>query len=133
MKNKTIHVISDSFSLNDNKEFSNLNIINILVRDNSSLSKKILEASKDTDLIILVNLINIFDENILNTIKKLNCNLLYCSEYNFERTNKVNAIATLTTHVIQGFKSETNNVLYEAIKEIAEEYCFLFDLEKIYK
>ena len=22
---------------------------------------------------------------------------------------------------------------YEAIKEIAEEYCFLFDLEKIYK
>ena len=118
MKNKTIHVISDSFSLNDNKEFSNLNIINILVRDNSSLSKKILEASKDTDLIILVNLINIFDENIMNNIKKLNCNLLYCSEHNFERTNKVNAIATLTTHVIQGFKSETNNVLYEAIKEI---------------
>ena len=118
MKNKTVHVISDSFSLNKNKEFSNLNIINILVTDNNGLSEEILEASKDTDLIILVNLNNIFDENIMNNIKKLNCNLLYCSEHNFEKENKVNAIATLTPYVIQGFKSETRNVLYEAIKKI---------------
>jgi hypothetical protein len=54
----------------------------------------------------------------MNNIKKLNCNLLYCSEHNFEKENKVNAIATLTPYVIQGFKGETNNVLYEAIKEI---------------
>ena len=118
MKNKTIHVISDSFSLNKNKEFPKLDIINILVRDNNDLSEAILKASKNTDLIILVNLINIFDENIMNNIKNLNCNLLYCSEHNFEKENKVNQIATLTPHVIHGFKSETNNVLYEAIKEI---------------
>jgi hypothetical protein len=118
MKNKTIHIISDSFSLKKNKEFSNLNIINILVRDNNNLSEEILEASKNTDLIILVNLINIFDENIISNIKNLNCNLLYCSENSFEKENKVHKIATLTPHVIQGFKSETNNVLYEAIKEI---------------
>ena len=37
---------------------------------------------------------------------------------NFEKENKVNAIATLAPYVIQGFKGETNNVLYEAIKEI---------------
>ena len=118
MKNKTVHVISDSFSLKKNKEFSNVNIINILVTDKNDLSKEILASSKNTDLIILVNLINIFDENIMNNIKKLNCNLLYCSEHNFEKENKVHKIATLTPHVIQGFKSETNNVLYEAIKEI---------------
>ena len=119
-----ISKIFENILLTFSKHFKNLssedslNIINILVRDNNGLSEEILEASKDTDLIILVNLINIFDENIMNNIKKLNCNLLYCSEDNFEKENKVNAIATLTPYVIQGFKSETRNVLYEAIKEI---------------
>ncbi len=120
MKNKTIHVISDSFSLKKNKEFSNINIINILVRDNNALSEEISDASKNTDLIILVNLVNILDENIMSDIKSLNCNLLYCSENNFEKENKVHEVATLTPLVIQGFKKETNNVLYEAIKTITK-------------
>ena len=36
----------------------------------------------------------------------------------FEKINKINKIASITPYVIHGFKNETNNVLYEAIKKI---------------
>ena len=120
MKNKTIHVISDSFSLKKNKEFPNIDIINILLNENKSLYEVILEASKNTDLIILVNLYNISDPEIIKNIKNINCKFIYCSEENFEKINKVNKIATVTPHVVQGFKYDTNNILYEAIKKIID-------------
>ena len=37
MKNKTVHIISDSFSLKINKEIANFNIINILLNENNRL------------------------------------------------------------------------------------------------
>ena len=92
MKNKTVHVISDSFSLKKNKEFVNFNIINILLNENKSLSEVILEVSKNTDLIILVNLYNVSDPEIIKNIKNINCKFMYCSEENFEKINKINQI-----------------------------------------
>ena len=65
MKNKTVHIISDSFSLKKNKEITNFNIINILLNENKNLYEVILEASKNTDLIILVNLYNISGPEII--------------------------------------------------------------------
>ena len=118
MKNKTVHVISDSFSLKKNKEFVNFNIINILLNENKSLSEVILEVSKNTDLIILVNLYNVSDPEIIKNIKNINCKFIYCSEENFEKINKINQIATVTPHVIQGFKNDTDNILYETIKKL---------------
>jgi len=118
MKNKIVHVISDSFSLKKNKEFANINIINILLNENKSLSDVIIEVSKNTDLIVLVNLYNISDPEIIKNIKNIDCNFIYCSEENFEKINKVNEIATVTPHVIQGFKSDTDNILYETIKKL---------------
>ncbi|MBA36332.1 MAG: hypothetical protein CMJ10_00865 [Pelagibacterales bacterium] len=118
MKNKTVHIISDSFSLKINKEIANFNIINILLNENKSLSDVIIEVSKNTDLIVLVNLYNISDPEIIKNIKNIDCNFIYCSEENFEKINKVNEIATVTPHVIQGFKSDTDNILYETIKKL---------------
>ena len=118
MKNKTVHIISDSFSLKINKEIANFNIINILLNENKSLSDVIIEVSKNTDLIVLVNLYNISDPEIIKNIKNINCKFIYCSEENFEKINKVNKIATVTPHVVQGFKSDTNNILYETIKKL---------------
>ena len=46
MKNKTVHIISDSISLKINKEIANFNIINILLNENKSLSDVIIEVSK---------------------------------------------------------------------------------------
>jgi len=118
MRSKTVHVISDTFSLKENKDFSNYNIINIIVKENISLSREILKASKNTDLIVLVNLNNIAATDIKKNIKNINCKLIYCSEDNFEKINKISEIATLTPYVIHGFKNDTNNVLYETIKNI---------------
>ena len=92
MKNKIVHIISDSFSLKINKEIANFNIINILLNENKSLSDVIIEASKNTDLIVLVNLYNISDPEIIKNIKNIDCNFIYCSEENFEKINKVNEI-----------------------------------------
>ena len=79
---------------------------------------EILKASKNTDLIVLVNLNNIAATDIKKNIKNINCKLIYCSEDNFEKINKISEIATLTPYVIHGFKNDTNNVLYETIKNI---------------
>jgi len=120
MKNKTVHIISDSFSLKKNKEIANFNIINILLNENKSLSDVIIEVSKNTDLIVLVNLYNISDPEIIKNIKNIDCKFIYCSEENFEEINKVNQIATVTPHVVQGFKNDTDTILYEIIKNLIE-------------
>ena len=115
MTSKNIHIISDSYTLEKNKELSDINIYNILVKDETVLSKEISKLKNHSDLIILVNLNNLILNDIIKALDNLNIPIIFCSEESFEKINK---IASITPYVIHGFKNETNNVLYEAIKKI---------------
>ena len=58
MTNKTIYIVSDSFSLEDNNELlnkNNMSITNILIKDDESSAKALLSASKEADLIVIIN------------------------------------------------------------------------------
>jgi hypothetical protein len=118
MTSKNIHIISDSYTLEKNKELSDINIYNILVKDETVLSKEISKLKNHSDLIILVNLNNLILNDIIKALDNLNIPIIFCSEESFEKINKINKIASITPYVIHGFKNETNNVLYEAIKKI---------------
>ena len=121
MKNKTIYIISESFSLKETTELSNkikMSISNIIIKDDKSSAKALLEASKKADLIIMINYNFTPIAETINIIKNLIVPIIYCSTDNLELQNKKNKITALVPYVIHGFKEQTNNILLKTIEKI---------------
>ena len=121
MNNKTIYIISESFSLKDTTELSDkikMSISNIIIKDDKSSAKALLEASKKADLIIMINYNFTPIAETINIIKNLIVPIIYCSIDNLELQNKKNKITSLVPYVIIGFKEQTNNILLKTIEKI---------------
>jgi len=121
MNNKTIYIISESFSLKDTTELSDkikMSISNIIIKDDQSSAKALLEASKKADLIIMINYNFTPIAETINIIKNLIVPIIYCSIDNLELQNKKNKITSLVPYVIIGFKEQTNNILLKTIEKI---------------
>jgi len=123
MTNKNIYTISESFSLEDNNKLlnnKNIFINNIIVKDDASSAKALLDVSKNADLIIIV------DCNfgtIAKTIKALSdiiAPIIYCSINNLEIQNNKNSIISFVPYVIHGYKEQTNNILLKTIEKILQ-------------
>ena len=123
MTNKNIYTISESFSLEDNNKLlnnKNIFINNIIVKDDASSAKALLDISKNADLIIIV------DCNfgtIAKTIKALSdiiAPIIYCSINNLEIQNNKNSIISFVPYVIHGYKEQTNNILLKTIEKILQ-------------
>jgi len=123
MTNKNIYIISESFSLEDNNKLlnkKNMSINNIIVKDDASSAKALLDISKNADLIIIV------DCNfgtIAKTIKALSdiiAPIIYCSINNLEIQNNKNSIISFVPYVIHGYKEQTNNILLKTIEKILQ-------------
>ena len=123
MTNKNIYTISESFSLEDNNKLlnkTNMSINNIIVKDDASSAKALLDVSKNADLIIIV------DCNfgtIAKTIKALSdiiAPIIYCSINNLEIQNNKNSIISFVPYVIHGYKEQTNNILLKTIEKILQ-------------
>ena len=123
MTNKNIYTISESFSLEDNnKLLNNKNIFrnNIIVKDDASSAKALLDVSKNADLIIIVDC-NF--STIAKTIKAVNdiiAPIIYCSINNLEIQNNKNSIISFVPYVIHGYKEQTNNILLKTIEKILQ-------------
>jgi GH25 family lysozyme M1 (1,4-beta-N-acetylmuramidase) len=123
MINKNIYTISESFSLeNNNKLLNNKNIFinNIIVKDDASSAKALLDVSKNADLIIIVDC-NF--STIAKTIKAVNdiiAPIIYCSINNLEIQNNKNSIISFVPYVIHGYKEQTNNILLKTIEKILQ-------------
>ena len=123
MTNKNIYTISESFSLEDNnKLLNNRNIFinNIIVKDDASSAKALLDVSKNADLIIIVDC-NF--STIAKTIKAVNdiiAPIIYCSINNLEIQNNKNSIISFVPYVIHGYKEQTNNILLKTIEKILQ-------------
>jgi len=123
MINKNIYTISESFSLeNNNKLLNNKNIFinNIIVKDDASSAKALLDVSKNADLIIIVDC-NF--STISKTIKAVNdiiAPIIYCSINNLEIQNNKNSIISFVPYVIHGYKEQTNNILLKTIEKILQ-------------
>ena len=121
MNNKTIYIISESFSLKETNELSGkikMSISNIIIKDDKSSAKALLEASKKADLIIMINYNFTPIAETINIIKNLIVPIIYCSIDNLELQNKKNKITSLVPYVIHGFKEQTNNILLKTIEKI---------------
>ena len=123
MTNKNIYTISESFSLEDNNKLlnkKNISVNNIIVKDDASSAKALLDISKNADLIIIV------DCNfgtIAKTIKALSdiiAPIIYCSINNLEIQNNKNSIISFVPYVIHGYKEQTNNILLKTIEKILQ-------------
>ena len=123
MTNKNIYIISESFSLEDNNKLlnkKNMSINTIIVKDDASSAKALLDISKNADLIIIV------DCNfgtIAKTIKALSdiiAPIIYCSINNLEIQNNKNSIISFVPYVIHGYKEQTNNILLKTIEKILQ-------------
>ena len=123
MTNKNIYTISESFSLEDNNKLlnkKNMSINNIIVKDDASSAKALLDISKNAYLIIIV------DCNfgtIAKTIKALSdiiAPIIYCSINNLEIQNNKNSIISFVPYVIHGYKEQTNNILLKTIEKILQ-------------
>ena len=123
MTNKNIYIISESFSLEDNNKLlnkNNMSINNIIVKDDASSAKALLDISKNADLIIIV------DCNfgtIAKTIKALSdiiAPIIYCSINNLEIQSNKNSIISFVPYVIHGYKEQTNNILLKTIEKILQ-------------
>ena len=123
MTNKNIYTISESFSLEDNNKLlnnKNIFINNIIVKDDASSAKALLDVSKNADLIIIVDC-NF--STIAKTIKAVNdiiAPIIYCSINNLEIQNNRNSIISFVPYVIHGYKEQTNNILLKTIEKILQ-------------
>ena len=123
MTNKNIYTISESFSLEDNNKLlnkKNIFINNIIVKDDASSAKALLDVSKNADLIIIVDC-NF--STIAKTIKAVNdiiAPIIYCSINNLEIQNNKNSIISFVPYVIHGYKEQTNNILLKTIEKILQ-------------
>ena len=123
MTNKNIYTISESFSLEDNNKLlnnKNIFINNIIVKDDASSAKSLLDVSKNADLIIIVDC-NF--STIVKTIKAVNdiiAPIIYCSINNLEIQNNKNSIISFVPYVIHGYKEQTNNILLKTIEKILQ-------------
>lgn len=123
MTNKNIYIISESFSLEDNNKLlnnKNIFINNIIVKDDASSAKALLDVSKNADLIIIVGC-NF--STIAKTIKAVNdiiAPIIYCSINNLEIQNNKNSIISFVPYVIHGYKEQTNNILLKTIEKILQ-------------
>tara|TARA_B110000093_G_scaffold179799_1_gene220624 strand:- start:483 stop:854 length:372 start_codon:yes stop_codon:yes gene_type:complete len=123
MTNKNIYTISESFSLKDNNKLlnnKNIFINNIIVKDDASSAKALLDVSKNADLIIIVDC-NF--STIAKTIKAVNdiiAPIIYCSINNLEIQNNKNSIISFVPYVIHGYKEQTNNILLKTIEKILQ-------------
>ena len=123
MINKNIYTISESFSLEDNNKLlnnKNIFINNIIVKDDASSAKSLLDVSKNADLIIIVDC-NF--STIAKTIKAVNdiiAPIIYCSINNLEIQNNKNSIISFVPYVIHGYKEQTNNILLKTIEKILQ-------------
>ena len=123
MTNKNIYTISESFSLKDNNKLlnnKNIFINNIIVKDDASSAKALLDVSKNADLIIIVDC-NF--STIAKTIKAVNdiiTPIIYCSINNLEIQNNRNSIISFVPYVIHGYKEQTNNILLKTIEKILQ-------------
>ena len=123
MTNKNIYTISESFSLKDNNKLlnnKNIFINNIIVKDDASSAKALLDISKNADLIIIVDC-NF--STIAKTIKAVNdiiAPIIYCSINNLEIQNNKNSIISFVPYVIHGYKEQTNNILLKTIEKILQ-------------
>ena len=123
MTNKNIYTISESFSLEDNNKLlnnKNIFINNIIVKDDASSAKALLDVSKNADLIIIVDC-NF--STIAKTIKAVNdiiTPIIYCSINNLEIQNNRNSIISFVPYVIHGYKEQTNNILLKTIEKILQ-------------
>ena len=123
MTNKNIYTISESFSLEDNNKLlnnKNIFINNIIVKDDASSAKALLDISKNADLIIIVDC-NF--STIAKTIKAVNdiiAPIIYCSINNLEIQNNKNSIISFVPYVIHGYKEQTNNILLKTIEKILQ-------------
>ena len=123
MTNKNIYTISESFSLKDNNKLlnnKNIFINNIIVKDDASSAKALLDVSKNADLIIIVDC-NF--STIAKTIKAVNdiiTPIIYCSINNLEIQNNKNSIISFVPYVIHGYKEQTNNILLKTIEKILQ-------------
>jgi hypothetical protein len=118
MTNKNIYTISESFSLEDNNKLlnnKNIFINNIIVKDDASSAKALLDVSKNADLIIIVDC-NF--STIAKTIKAVNdiiAPIIYCSINNLEIQNNKNSIISFVPYVIHGY-----NILLKTIEKILQ-------------
>ena len=123
MTNKNMYTISESFSLEDNNKLlnnKNIFINNIIVKDDASSAKALLDVSKNADLIIIVDC-NF--STIAKTIKAINdiiAPIIYCSINNLEIQNNKNSIISFVPYVIHGYKEQTNNILLKTIEKILQ-------------
>lgn len=123
MTNKNIYTISESFSLEDNNKLlnnKNIFINNIIVKNDASSAKALLDVSKNADLIIIVDC-NF--STIAKTIKAVNdiiAPIIYCSINNLEIQNNKNSIISFVPYVIHGYKEQTNNILLKTIEKILQ-------------
>ena len=123
MTNKNIYTISESFSLEDNNKLlnnKNIFINNIIVKDDASSAKALLDVSKNADLIIIVDC-NF--STIAKTIKAVNdiiAPIIYCSINNLEIQNNKNSFISFVPYVIHGYKEQTNNILLKTIEKILQ-------------
>ena len=123
MTNKNIYAISESFSLEDNNKLlnnKNIFINNIIVKDDASSAKALLDVSKNADLIIIVDC-NF--STIAKTIKAVNdiiAPIIYCSINNLEIQNNKHSIISFVPYVIDGYKEQTNNILLKTIEKILQ-------------
>jgi hypothetical protein len=123
MTNKNIYTISESFSLEDNNKLlnnKNIFINNIIVKDDASSAKALLDVSKNADLIIIVDC-NF--STIAKTIKAVNdiiAPIIYCSINNLEIQSNKNSIISFVPYVIHGYKEQTNNILLKTIEKILQ-------------
>ena len=123
MTNKNIYTISELFSLEDNNKLlnnKNIFINNIIVKDDASSAKALLDVSKNADLIIIVDC-NF--STIAKTIKAVNdiiAPIIYCSINNLEIQNNKNSIISFVPYVIHGYKEQTNNILLKTIEKILQ-------------
>ena len=123
MTNKTIYIISESFSLKDNNELlnkNNMSINNIIAKDDASSAKALVDASKKADLIIIVDCNFISIAETIKAVKDITTPIIYCSINNLEIQSNKNSIISFVPYVIHGYKEKTNNILLKTIEKILQ-------------
>ena len=123
MTNKTIYIISESFSLKDNNELlnkNNMSINNIIAKDDASSAKALVDASKKADLIIIVDYNFIPITETIKAVKDIITPIIYCSINNLEIQSNKNSIISFVPYVIHGYKEQTNNILLKTIEKILQ-------------
>ena len=123
MTNKNIYIISESFSLEDNNKLlnkKNMSINNIIVKDDASSAKALLDISKNADLIIIVDCNFSTIAKTIKAVSDIIAPIIYCSINNLEIQNNKNSIISFVPYVIHGYKEQTNNILLKTIEKILQ-------------